>query len=198
MINESVGQKISTRSLFGVFPIDLNGNVGELVGMWHRTLPEAEQHLKRITDHQGEHYVVLSNTEHDKRVQQQHSAGVVFKTGHDLLMDKFDQWLKENGLVRGTALAAKLGFSEKDFKAFIKKNELKSKSMPGHANLIGYPSDFTLSSTQQSQYVNERGLNAQQVAKELGLIPKEFTEVRRRSDMAHSDAVLGRTIPNDS
>ncbi len=192
------GNNGSSRILFGVFPVDLNGTVGDLVGMWHRSLPEAEQHLKRVKDHQGENYITLSSTDYEKHVHEQRAAGLVFKTGHDLLMDEFDQWLKDNDLVRGATMAAKLGFTDKGFKSFVKKNLIKSTSMPDHDNLIGYPADFTLTTEQHRQFLNERSLNAHHVAEELGLTPKEFGEVKRRANIAHSDEILGRTIPNDS
>src|SRR5258708_8942344 len=141
MDNAPIRDKVSARSLFGVFLVDLQGPVGELVGRWHRTLTEAEQHLERVMCHQGEHYIALSNTDHERQIKQQETAGLVFKTGHDLLMDEFDEWLKQNDLVRGAAMAAKLGLSDKEFKSLVKKKIVKLQSMPDHDNLVGYPAD---------------------------------------------------------
>ncbi|HLY26969.1 MAG TPA: hypothetical protein VKQ72_11560 [Aggregatilineales bacterium] len=193
-----VSEKTTPRGVFGVFPVDPYGTVGDLVGMWHRTLPEAEQYLKLIRDHQGKNYITLSSAEHDKQTNQQQAAGLAFKTGHDLLMDQFDQWLKENHMVRGAGVAVKLGLSDKEFKSVVKRGLIERRSMPDHDNLVGYPADFTLTKEQHQQFINERTLNAHQLAEELGLNQKEFSEVRRRSNMAKSDEFLGRTIPNDS
>src|SRR5438046_36125 len=90
MSNTSISDKVAPSDLFGVFPIDSNGAVGEHIGGLHHTLAEAEQHLVRARGQYDKNYIVLSSAEYDIRINEQRSAGLVFKTGHDLLMDEFD------------------------------------------------------------------------------------------------------------
>src|SRR5579859_4269760 len=198
MSNRSVSEKSALRGVFGVFPLDHEGTVGDLFGMWHHTLGEAEQHLSRITEHLGKNYTVMSKTEHEKRISEQQEAGLAFKTGHDRLMDEFDQWLKQNHLVRGAVAAVMMGLPDKEFKSGIKRGFIKRQSMPNHDNLVGYPADLVLSKEQHEQLMNERTFNARQVAEELGVTQKEYVEIKRQSDIANSDALLGRTVPNES
>src|SRR5215475_4341541 len=130
MSNSSIEQ-VGVRDRFGVFPIDHYGTVGGLFGMWHHTMAEAEQYLALVVQHYGANYTVLSSMEHDTRIQEQQAAGHTFKTGHDLLMDKFDQWLRKKHLVRGAEAAAKTGLTDKEFKSFVKKGVFKPQYMPG-------------------------------------------------------------------
>src|SRR5260221_1863959 len=198
MSNIPISENGARHGPFGVFAVDINGTVGDLFGMWHRTLPEAEQHLGQVRGHYGKNYIALSRVEHETRINEQQASGLVFKTGHDLLMDEFDQWLKENHLVRGVAAAALLGLIDKEFKSAVKKGLFKRQFMPNHDNLVGYPADLSLTQEQHEQFANEHTLNAHQVAEELGVTQKEFSEIKKRSDMAHSPELLGRTVPNDS
>ena len=198
MSNVLVHEQGTVRGVFGVFPLDHAGTVGDLFGMWHHTLAEAEQHLQRIREHLGNNYTLLSKTEYNKRISEQQTAGLAFKTGHDRLMDDFDQWLKENHLVRGAAAAASIGLPDKEFKSGIKRGFIKRQTMPNHDNLVGYAADLGLTKEQREQLTNERSYNAHQVVEELGVTQKEFNEIKRRFDIAHSDELLGRTVPNDT
>src|SRR5579859_3623494 len=198
MSNRSVSEKSALRGVFGVFPLDHEGTVGDLFGMWHHTLGEAEQHLSRITEHLGKNYTVMSKTEHEKRISEQQEAGLAFKTGHDRLMDEFDQWLKQNHLVRGAVAAVMMGLPDKEFKSGIKRGFIKRQTMPKHDNLVGYPATLSLTTEQREQLTNERTFNAHQVVEELGVTQKEFNEIKRRFDIAHSAELLGRTVPNDT
>jgi Spy/CpxP family protein refolding chaperone len=186
------------RGLFGVFPIDGNGSIAEHVGGWHHTLAQAEQHLARVTEQRDQAYTILSSEEFDTRISAQHTAKISFKTGHDLLMEKFDAWLKTNGLVRSAKAAVLLGLSDKEFKSVIKQGLFKGQRMPGHDNLVGYPKDLSLTKDQQQQIANEFTFSAHQMAAELGITDKEFNEMKRQLDLTHSDEILGRTVSNES
>ena len=113
-------------------------------------------------------------------------------------MDEFDEWLKANHLVRTAQAAAMLDLSDNEFKCVIKRGFIKRIAMPNHDNLVSFPADLSLTKDQHQQLMNEGTLNAHQVAEELGVTQKEFNEVRRRSNVAHTDEILGRTIPNDT
>src|SRR5258706_3044449 len=126
------------RDLFGVFPIDDSGSIADHVGGWHHTLDQAEQHLTRVREQNDRNYTVLSSTEFDTRMSEQRSAKITFKTGHDVLMEKFDAWLKANGLIRGVNAAANMGLSDTEFKSVIKRGLVKGQQMPGHDNLVGF------------------------------------------------------------
>jgi hypothetical protein len=113
-------------------------------------------------------------------------------------MAEFDQWLKDNHLVRATQAAARLELSDKEFKFAIKRGLIKRKSMPNHDNLFGFPVDLSLTKDQQQQVMNEGTLNAQQVAEELGVSQKEFNAIKRQSTLTHSREMSGRTQPHES
>jgi hypothetical protein len=187
-----------TRDLFGVFPIDGNGSVADHIGGWHHTLEQAEQHLGRVTEQNDRSYVVLSSAEFETRMTAQGDAQIVFKTGHDLLMEKFDAWLKAKSLIRGVKAAAKLGLSDKEFKSVTKRGLVKGKNMPGHADLVGFPADLSFTNEQHHQVLNEITLNAQEVAEALKLTQKEFNGIRQQFDIMHSVKILGRTVLSDS
>ncbi|SRR5258706_8172716 len=191
-------EQTTLRDLFGIIPIDPSGTVGGHVGIWHHTLAEAEHHLTRVREIYGKNYIVLSSAEHDTKIREQQASGRAFKTGHDFLMDEFDTWLKDNHLVRGSEAAAKIGLSEKEFKSVTKRGFIKRQHMPDHDNLIGFPADLSLTKEQRQQVTNEYTLNAQQVAEKLGISLKEFVQVKRQADIAHSAEILGRTVPSDS
>ena len=191
-------EKGTVRGVFGVFPRDHVGTVGDLFGMWHHTLAEAERHLLRIRDHVSSDFIVLRKTDYDQRINEQQALGLTFKTGHDRLMDEFDQWLKDNHLVRGAAAAVSIGLSDQEFKSGIKHGFFQQQSMPDHDNLIGYAADLSFTVEQRDQLMNERALNAHQVVEQLGISLKEFNEIKRRFDVTHSSELLGRTVPNDS
>jgi hypothetical protein len=186
------------RGLYGVFPIDGNGSVADHVGGWHHTLAQAEQHLARVTEQHNQTYMILSSEEFDMRVSTQHTAKITFKTGYDLLMEKFDAWLKANGLVRGVKAASQLGLSDKEFKSVIKQGLFKGQQMPGHDNLVGFPKDLKLTKDQQQQISTELTFSAHQMAAELGITDKEFNEMKRQLDLTHSAEVLGRIVSNQS
>lgn len=186
------------RGLFGVFPMDGHGSIADHIGGWHHTLEQAEQHLERVTVQNDRSYVVLSSAEFETRMNAQGDAKIVFKTGHDLLMEKFDAWLKAKGLIRGVKAAAKLGLSDKEFKSFAKRGLVIGKHMPGHADLVGFPADLSLTKEQHHQVLNEIAFNAQEVAEALKLTHKEFNEIRRRFNIMSSDKCLGRTVFSDS
>jgi hypothetical protein len=186
------------RGLFGVFPIDGDGNVADHIGGWHHTLVQAEQHLARVTGQNDRNYTILSSEEFATRINAQHTAKIAFKTGHDLLMEEFDAWLKTKGLVRSVKAAALLGLSDKEFKSVIKQGLVKGQRMPGHDNLVGFPKDLSLTKAQQQQIANELTFSAHQMAEELGITDKEFNEMRRQLDLTHSAEILGRTVSNDS
>lgn len=198
MSNMSISEQVAGRGPFGVFPIDRFGTIGDLFGVWHHTLAQAEQYLVWVTEHYGKNFTALSKVEHDTRRTAQQAAGLAFKTGHDLLMDEFDQWLRDNHLVRGTEAAARLGLSDTEFKTVLKRGWVKRQYMPDHDNLAGFPADVKLTNEQQQKFLNELTLSGHQVAQGLGVTPKEFSEIRRQSKIAHSTECLGRTIPNES
>lgn len=198
MTNTPTNENIAVRGLFGVFPVDPYGTVGDLFGVWHRTMATAEESLIQIRGHYGKNYTALSRVEHEKRINEQRAAGLTFKTGHDILMAEFDQWLKANHLLRGVDAAANLGVSDKEFKSIVKKGLVKPQMMPNHDNLAGYPANFSLTAEQYQMFANERTLNAHQVAEALGITQKDFNEIRRETNIAHSDQLLGHTVPGDS
>src|SRR5262245_38842799 len=141
MNHELLRRQSTGHGQFGVFSVDRFGTVGDLVGMWYHTLAQAERYLKRVKGQSSQNYTALSRAEHDKRIAEQQAAGLAFKTGHDLLMAEFDEWLKDNHLVRAAEAATRLELSDKEFKSVIKRGLIKRKSMPNHDNLIGFPAD---------------------------------------------------------